>query len=39
MNQVAHEPLHLTSEELAILSELLETAHTAGDSCSRGRES
>ena len=29
MNQVTHEALHLTSEELAILSELLETAHTS----------
>lgn len=28
MNEVTHEPLHLTSEEFAILSELLETAHT-----------
>ena len=28
MNQTTHEPLHLTGEELAILSELLETAHT-----------
>ena len=28
MNETTHEPLHLTSEELAILSELLETAHT-----------
>ena len=28
MNQTTHEPLHLTSEELAILTELLETAHT-----------
>jgi len=28
MNQATHEPLHLTSEELAILSELLESAHT-----------
>jgi len=27
MNQTTHEPLHFTSEELAILSELLESAH------------
>ena len=28
MNQTTHEPLQLTREELAILFELLETAHT-----------
>jgi len=27
MNQVTHEALHFSSEELAILSELLESAH------------
>jgi hypothetical protein len=27
MNQITHEPLHFSSEELAILSELLESAH------------
>ena len=27
MDQTTHEPLHLSSEELAILSELLESAH------------
>jgi hypothetical protein len=28
MNQTTHEPLHLSSEELSILSELLESART-----------